>query len=213
MLPATLATDVRDAGTRLAAIHAAMGALKSTTAELKGLIPTDFPSLGAPWLFGGLTKLFERTRLADRIPLPANLVVSNVPGPPVPLYLAGAKMLTNYPASIVVHGVALNITVQSYDRHLDFGLMADAQALPDVRELADAVAVACADLQALLRAEDTVPSATDLVGRAARGIGQAVSDTVGGMVGGAVRSAVSGVVGGVVKGAVGRATRPAARKR
>jgi pimeloyl-ACP methyl ester carboxylesterase len=46
--------------------------------------------------------------VADRIPQVANVVISNVPGPPVPLYLAGAKMLTNYPTSIVVHGMALN---------------------------------------------------------------------------------------------------------
>ena len=62
--------------------------------------------------------------MADRIPPVANVVISNVPGPPVPLYMAGAKMLTNYPTSIVVHGVALNITVQSYDESLDFGIMA-----------------------------------------------------------------------------------------
>ena len=78
--------------------------------------------------------------MADKLPPVANVVISNVPGPPVPLYMAGAKMLTNYPCSIVVHGVALNITVQSYDQSLDFGLMADAAAMPDVRELADAIA-------------------------------------------------------------------------
>jgi hypothetical protein len=66
----------------------------------------------------------------------ANLVISNVPGSPVPLYLAGARMLTTYPTSIVMHGIALNITVQSYERSLDFGLMADAKAVPDVRDLA-----------------------------------------------------------------------------
>jgi hypothetical protein len=64
----------------------------------------------------------------------ANVVISNVPGPPMPLYMAGARMLTNYPTSIVVHGMALNITVQSYDQSLDFGLMADAQAMPDVHD-------------------------------------------------------------------------------
>jgi diacylglycerol O-acyltransferase len=84
------------------------------------------------------TALYGKARVADRIPQVANVVISNVPGPPVPLYMAGAKMLTNYPTSIVVHGMALNITVQSYDQSLDFGLMADAQAMPDVRELADA---------------------------------------------------------------------------
>jgi hypothetical protein len=114
-----------------------MNALKSSTADLKGLIPTDFPSLGAPWLFGGLTKLFERTRLADRIPLPANLVVSNVPGPPVPLYLAGARMRGYYPVSIVVHGLALNLTVHSYDGALDIGVVACPDNVPDLPDFID----------------------------------------------------------------------------
>ncbi len=137
MLPATLATDLRDPGMRLAAIHAGMGRLKSTTTNFRQLIPTDFPSLGAPWLFGGLTQLFQRTRLADRLPLPANLVVSNVPGPPVPLYLAGARMVGYYPVSIVVHGLALNITVHSYDGRMDFGIVACADNMPDLPDYVD----------------------------------------------------------------------------
>ena len=53
-------------------------------------------------------------------------------GPEVPLYIAGARMRCNYPTSICVHGVALNITVQSFDAQMDFGLMADGEAMPDV---------------------------------------------------------------------------------
>ena len=66
----------------------------------------------------------------------ANVAISNVPGSPVPLYLAGAKMLDYYPVSIVVHGVALNITVQSYMGQLCFGLIACRRAVPDVRDIA-----------------------------------------------------------------------------
>ena len=64
------------------------------------------------------------------------MAISNVPGSPVPLYLAGAKMLDYYPVSIVVHGVALNITVQSYMGQLCFGLIACRRAVPDVRDIA-----------------------------------------------------------------------------
>jgi hypothetical protein len=99
------------------------------------LIPTDFPSLGAPWLLSGLTSLYGRSGLADRLRI-ANVAISNVPGSPVPLYLAGAKMLDYYPVSIVVHGVALNITVQSYMGQLCFGLIACRRAVPDVRDIA-----------------------------------------------------------------------------
>ncbi|MCB1979245.1 MAG: DUF1298 domain-containing protein, partial [Burkholderiaceae bacterium] len=78
-----------------------------------------------------------------------NLVISNVPGPQVPIYLAGARVLANCPTSIVVHGLALNITVQSFDAHMDFGLMADAAALPDVKTLALALDAAWKELRAL----------------------------------------------------------------
>ncbi len=145
----SLGTHIADPAKRLAHIKAASTAMKSTMGGLKSVLPTDFPSLGVPWLIEAATALYGRAKLADRIPLLANLVISNVPGPPMPLYLAGARMLCNYPTSIVVHGMALNITVHSYDQGLDFGLMADAAAMSDVRELAEAVLMAFDDIRAL----------------------------------------------------------------
>jgi hypothetical protein len=77
----------------------------------------------------GLASLYGRSGLADRIPQPASLCISNVPGIPIPLYLAGARMTHFYPVSIPYHGVALNITVQSYAGQLEFGLTACRRAL------------------------------------------------------------------------------------
>jgi WS/DGAT/MGAT family acyltransferase len=155
MLPATLASDLDDPGLRLEAIHAGMNRLKSATAAFRQVIPTDFPSLGAPWLLGGLTRLFQRTRLADRLPLPANLVVSNVPGPPVPLYLAGARMRRYYPVSIVVHGLALNLTVHSYDGSLDIGVIACADVVPDLARFMADLGTAFEELAGLAAAPAT----------------------------------------------------------
>ena len=93
--------------------------------------------------------LYGKARMAERLPQIANVVISNVPGPQVPIYLAGARVRANCPTSIVVHGLALNITVQSFDAHMDFGLMADAAALPDVRALAAALDGAWDELRAL----------------------------------------------------------------
>jgi diacylglycerol O-acyltransferase / wax synthase len=129
----SLGTHVADDVKRLAHIKAASKSMKKTLAGVKSILPTDFPSLGVPWLMEAATALYHRATANDVLPPVANLAISNVPGPPVPLYMAGAKMLTNYPCSIVTHGLALNITVQSYDQSLDFGLMADAKAMPDVR--------------------------------------------------------------------------------
>jgi diacylglycerol O-acyltransferase len=204
----SLGTQVADVRERLQHVQRATSAMKSTMGSLRSVLPTDFPSLGVPWLMEAAATLYGKARVADRVPQFANLVISNVPGPPQPLYMAGARMLTNYPASIVVHGMALNITVQSYDGHLDFGLMADAQAMPDVADLAQALQVAMDDLRAL--APDSAaaaPGAVERVGQATRRLTRAV----GGVVGAAVGTAVGGAVSRGVSRAVGSRLGPMAR--
>ena len=218
-----LGTHIPDMAKRLTHIKAATTAMKETMGSLKSVLPTDYPSIGVPWLMEALTALYGRAKVADRIPLLANLTISNVPGPPVPLYLAGARMVCNYPTSIVMHGLGLNITVESYDRQMDFGIVADAQAMPQVRALADAVQIAFEDLCLLEPPEAAdgaakpkaglVQAGRNVVGQARKrltdslvdgltSVGETVSSAVGKAVGGVVSGAVSGVVGGVVGGAV-----------
>lgn len=224
----SLGTHIADPLQRLAHVKAATTAMKSTMGRLKSVLPTDFPSLGIPWLIEAATALYGKARVADRIPQVANLVISNVPGPPMPLYLAGARMLTNYPASIVVHGLALNITVQSYAGSLDFGLMADAKAMPDVRELAEAIAIAFDDLvelqgAAVDEAEADEDGAIDAVVKTTRRmagdlgdlggrVGSAVGSAVGNAVGGAVGKAARQVVSSAMEAAVGQVARKPARR-
>jgi len=155
MVRVSLASHIADPLTRLRAIRASSAAAKALTASMKAVIPTDFPSLGAPWLVSGLAALFGRSRLANRMPPIANVAISNVPGPQFPLYLAGAKMLTYYPVSIAVHSVALNITVQSYNGSLDFGLTACRKAMPDLPHLARYMLAAHQELLALTLAVAT----------------------------------------------------------
>ena len=198
----SLGTHISDARQRLNHIRAASAAMKTSMGNVKSILPTDFPSLGVPWLIEAVTALYGKAKIAERLPQIANLVISNVPGPPVALYMAGARMMGNYPTSIVVHGMALNITVQSYDQSLDFGLMADAKAMPDVRELADAIAIAFDDLCALPRPGEAGPGEADdggVVGRATRKLAGAVK--------GAVDSAARKVVSGAIDAAVSRVTR------
>ena len=130
-----LGTQMKDPLKRLEVIVAGTRAMKQQMGSFGSLIPTDFPSIGSPWLLSGLASLYGRSRLAHRLRF-ANVTISNVPGPQVPLYLAGARIAGIYPLSIVVHGVALNITVQSYMGQLCFGLIACRRAVPDVNELA-----------------------------------------------------------------------------
>lgn len=146
MMRVSLASTIGDPLERLAAIRASSGAAKGMAGSMKSVTPTDFPSLGAPWLISGLASLFGRSRLANNIPPVVNVAISNVPGPKFALYLAGAKMLTYHPVSIAVHSVALNVTVQSYNGALDFGLTACRKALPDLPELANLMVAAHREL-------------------------------------------------------------------
>ncbi len=202
----SLGTHIADPLKRLAHVVAATRAMKATMGSLKSVLPTDYPSLGIPWLIEAATALYGKARLADRLPQVANVVISNVPGPAQPLYLAGARMLSNWPTSIVVHGLALNITVQSQGGRLDFGLMADGVAMPDVREVADAISITFDDLRILQGVPPEV-LAPSLVGRATRGLTGAFGQAVGAATGAAgklaqqamdsaVRSAVAQVTGG-----------------
>jgi len=129
-------------------------------------------------------------------------------------------MVSNFPTSIVVHGMALNITVQSYDQHMDFGLMADAAAMPDVRTLADALRVAFDDLCVLDDEINAPPTLADtgraVAGRAGKRIQGGISSVggkVGSLVGGMVGSMVKRAVQGAVSGAVTPAAKPASAAR
>lgn len=157
-----LGTQFANPMKRLKAIMTSTAKVKNAMIDLKGVLPTDYPSLLAPWIVGGLSKaafkVYSATGLSHRLPMPANLVISNVPGPQVPLYMAGARMLTYYPMSIVIHGVALNITIQTYAGYVDFGVVADKKAVPDVHELTDALVHAFEEGCQLLAQTQTTPA-------------------------------------------------------
>ena len=130
-----LATNEKDPLQRLRAIRSRHRVDEEHHGRLRRADPHRLPVPGAPWLLSGLASLYGRSGLADRIRV-ANVAISNVPGSPLPLYMAGAKMLDYYPVSIAAHGVALNITVQSYMGQLCFGLIACRRAVPDLRDIA-----------------------------------------------------------------------------
>ncbi len=127
-----LHTGAGDPLARLMAIHHSAAAAKGTAGSFKALIPEDVPSIGLPWLLGGVARLVSHPDIADRVPLPFNLIVSNVPGPPMTLYVAGARVGTYLPVSIVYHGIGLNVTAYSYDGRLFIGVTACTDLMPDV---------------------------------------------------------------------------------
>jgi diacylglycerol O-acyltransferase / wax synthase len=155
MMFISLATDQKDALARLHAIHESAEAAKGRMAGMKASMPTDVPMLAAPWLVSALTSAAARSGLLNTIPPIANLIISNVPGSPVPLYFAGARLASFYPVSISIHSMALNVTVQSYAGRLDYGLIACRRAVPDINDLGDYLLAAHQEL--LERAQAVAP--------------------------------------------------------
>ncbi|MFT5277374.1 MAG: diacylglycerol O-acyltransferase [Glaciecola sp.] len=142
----SLATNIKDPLERLQAINASSTHAKSLMSDVKSIMPTDFPSIGAPWLMSSIASTLTRARVANSLPPFANVLISNVPGPNITLYFAGAKQISTYPVSIPYHGMGLNITLQSYDGWLDFGVISCQKLMPDVSELAQHMKDAHKDL-------------------------------------------------------------------
>src|SRR6059058_4845616 len=135
----SIATNVEDPKARLEAIIAQSTKSKEMSHPLRALMPqvSNISMLGTPILVQILALLYSRSSLSDVLPPAANITVSNVPGPRQTLYAAGAELLHIFPVSISTHGLALNITVQSYRDQLDFGFIAGANIIPHVQVLCD----------------------------------------------------------------------------
>ncbi len=146
----SIATNVEDPKARLEAIIAQSTKSKEMSHPLRALMPqvSNISMLGAPILVQILALLYSRSSLSDVLPPAANITVSNVPGPRQTLYAAGAELLHIFPVSIATHGLALNITVQSYRDQLDFGFIAGANIIPHVQVLCDMLPGEFAALQA-----------------------------------------------------------------
>lgn len=169
-----LNTHIADPLKRLRAIRDAAGAVKALAQRADGLIPTDFPSIGVPWILHGLASLYGRSGVAGAMPPIANVVISNVAGPQVPLYAAGARMATYWPLSIVEHGLGLNITVMSYAGAMGFGFTTARVAVADARELSAALLEALDELVVRSRPaakKKTAPKKTATDKRSSRAAG------------------------------------------
>ena len=156
MILVSLATDITDPVQRLKAINASSNSSKSTMNRFKAVILDDFPTFAAPWLVSGIASMVGRSGLVNLLPPAANVAISNVAGAPFPMYFAGALVTSYYPVSIASHGTALNVTVQSYNGRMDYGLIACRRAVPDITEIGDYM---LAEHQLLLGLTQTHPAA------------------------------------------------------
>lgn len=143
-----LPTDVADPRARLDAAHRAARAAKDEHARFDADVLQRWTEVLDPNLASWLVDLYQRTGTTRRHRPPVNLVVSNVAGPPFPLYLAGAELVRAYPLGQLLEGIGLNITVMSYRDAIDVGFLAAGELVPDVDLLAAAVPEAFAELLA-----------------------------------------------------------------
>jgi diacylglycerol O-acyltransferase / wax synthase len=134
---AALPTDEPDPLQRVARVHEAMVGAKELFDAVPADALTDFAQFPPPAVFARAMR--TATRLTTRFALPVNVVISNVPGPRVPLFTARARLLHYYPVSTIVDGQGLNITVQSYLDTLDFGLVACRELVPDLWDMVEAI--------------------------------------------------------------------------
>ena len=143
----SLATHVPDPVDRLRTIHEVTKGAKEEHNAVGADMLQSLTEFAAPRLFGLAMRFYSGTKLADRGPVIHNLVISNVPGPPFPLYFAGAKMVSLFPMGPVFEGAGLNITVISYMDDIDIGLMVCRESVPDVWDMAADIEESLAELK------------------------------------------------------------------
>jgi diacylglycerol O-acyltransferase len=137
IMSAPLFTNEADPVQRLRRTHEALLEMKERHRALPADLLQDANQFVPPAVFSRAARLTFSLASSRRGRPAWNLVVSNVPGPQHPLYLAGARLEANYPVSVVTDGMGLNITVMSYLGHLDFGIVADREQMPDLWSLID----------------------------------------------------------------------------
>jgi WS/DGAT/MGAT family acyltransferase len=140
-----LETHIEDPAERLKAIAEANTTAKEHSSAIGATLLQDWSQFAGPAVFGVAMRVYARSRLTESRPV-HNLVVSNVPGPQIPLYFLGAEVSAMYPLGPIFHGSGLNITVMSLNGKLDVGLISCPELLPDLWDLADDFAVGMKEL-------------------------------------------------------------------
>lgn len=127
ILPVTLGQAGQDPVRRLKAISRSCAEVKKDAAAMSPTAVSVYTLA-----IQGVAQATELIGVSENLPPLGNILISNVPGPKVPLFLWGARMMNAYPMSVIPPGLSMNITVFSYDGKLDIGVIAGYDAVPDV---------------------------------------------------------------------------------
>lgn len=165
----SLASDVADPAERLRAVARTNEGAKAEHELVGAAFLQDWAEHAAPNTFSLAARLYSSLRLSDVHPVVHNLIISNVPGPPIPLYFNGARLVGLYPMGPVMDGAGLNITVLSNMDAIGFGLISCRELMPRLWDLAEAIPAALAELVEAAEAEvEAAPAAKPARRRAAR---------------------------------------------
>ena len=138
-LAVPLPTNLADPEERLRAIthetQAAKGVHEAMRASPLGSIADTAP----PFMIAALLRLAYQSHVLGYIPGMMNTIVSNVPGPPMDLYISGARLTGIYSASVLLDQMGLNITLYTFGDRVDFGVHVDPDLIPDAWAIADAI--------------------------------------------------------------------------
>jgi hypothetical protein len=121
---------IRDPVARLRFVKRAMDGLKESKQAVGAATLAAVNNLAPPTILAQASRLNFSTRLF-------NLIVTNIPGPQIPLYVLGRRLEDLFPIAFLPKGHALAVAIMSYNGGLDYGLLADYDAMPDVEEIAD----------------------------------------------------------------------------
>ena len=155
----SLATEIDDPAERLLAIHASSSSAKEMRQALSAHTIMGISEAAPPALIALAARGYTSSRLARRTS-PTSCVISNVPGPDFPFYVAGARVESFLPIGPPVYGIGLNITAFSYLDHLQMGFMTVPELVPQVDTMADAVEPNLAALEAAMPKRSLEPRLT-----------------------------------------------------
>jgi hypothetical protein len=132
---------IEDPVKRLDAVRGAMGSLKESKQALGAEVISRFNDFAPPTLLAQASRINFSTRLF-------NLIVTNVPGPQIPLYVLGRELQDVFPVAFLPENHALAIAIMSYNGGIDFGLLGDYDAMEDIEMLATGLTESLNDLRA-----------------------------------------------------------------
>lgn len=142
----SLATDVEDPIERVQAINESSRSAKGMTEAMQAKQIQSLGETAPPLVLNQAVRAIHATGAWNAMPTMVNTVISNVPGPPFPLYFGGARATGIFPGSLIVEAMGLNVTVISYVDRVDFGFAADPELVPDLWDMAEAIPEALLEL-------------------------------------------------------------------